>query len=123
MTSMMRDKKFKFLRVWLACIISLALCLHFNEHVTEISLQEHDYVDAIHSHHHEVNQQYSHSHQDNLYEHFVGYEAIKAIAVILLLLSIRIFDRTKNYIFLMASRIFKPPKTSMSSQFIIYCGV
>ncbi|WP_423180100.1 hypothetical protein [Stenotrophomonas maltophilia] len=103
--------------------MSLALCLHFNEHVTEISLQEHDYVDAIHSHHHEVNQQYSHSHQDNLYEHFVGYEAIKAIAVILLLLSIRIFDRTKNYIFLMASRIFKPPKTSMSSQFIIYFGV
>ena len=123
MMGMVRDRKYRNMVMWLVCIISLALCLHFNEHVTEISLQEHDYVDAIHSHHHEVNQQYSHSHQDNLYEHFVGYEAIKAIAVILLLLSIRIFDRTKNYIFLMASRIFKPPKTSMSSQFIIYFGV
>ena len=123
MIGIVRDRKFRNLMMWFVCIISLALCLHFNEHVTEISLQEHDYVDAIHSHHHEVNQQYSHSHQDNLYEHFVGYEAIKAIAVILLLLSIRIFDRTKNYIFLMASRIFKPPKTSMSSQFIIYFGV
>lgn len=123
MIGMRRDRTFKLLRMCLVFIISLALCQHFNEHVTETSFQEHVYVDAIHSHHHEVNQQHSHSHQDNLYEHFVGYEAIKAIAVILLLLSIQIFDRTKNYIFLMISRIFKPPKTSMNSQFIINFGV
>ena len=123
MTNILRDKQSKFVMMWLVCMISLALCLHFNEHVTDNEFQRHVSIDAIHSHHHEISQQHSHSHQDNYYEHFVGYEAIKAIAVILLLLSIRIFDRTKNYIFLMASRIFKPPKTSMSSQFFIYFGV
>ena len=112
MTSMMRDKKFKFLRVWLACIISLALCLHFNEHVTENRFQEHAYVDVIHTHHHEVNQQHSHHHQDTYYEHFSNVASLKEIALILLLLGAQIFDRTKKYALLLASRIFKPPKKS-----------
>ncbi len=96
--------------MWLVCIISLALCLHSNEHATETSLQEHAYVDVIHTHHHEVNQQHSHHHQDTYYEHFSNVASIKEIALILLLLGAQIFDRTQKYALLLASRIFKPPK-------------
>lgn len=102
--------------MWLVCFISLALCLHFNEHATETGFQAHDYEAVIHTHHHEVSQSYAHSHQDHYYEHFVASEAIKLIALILLSLGAKIFDRSQNYIFLKASRIFKPPKQGVNIQ-------
>ena len=110
MTNILRDKQSKFVMMWLVCMISLALCLHFNEHVTETESQRHISIDAIHSHHHEVSQQHSHSHQDNYYEHFVGYDVLKSIALAHLLKGISILDWCKEYVFLMISRIFKPPK-------------
>ena len=81
MTNILRDKQSKFVMMWLVCMISLALCLHFNEHVTVNEFQRHVSIDAIHSHHHEISQQHSHSHQDNYYEHFVGYDALKSTAL------------------------------------------
>jgi hypothetical protein len=100
MTNILRDKQSKFVMMWLVCMISLALCLHFNEHVTENEFQRHVSIDAIHSHHHEV----------NYYEHFVGYDVLKSIALAHLLKGISILDWCKEYVFLMISRIFKPPK-------------
>ena len=41
MTNILRDKQSKFVMMWLVCMISLALCLHFNEHVTENEFQRH----------------------------------------------------------------------------------
>lgn len=110
MTNILRDKQSKFVMMWLVCMISLALCLHFNEHVTETEFQRHVLIDAIHSHHHEVSQQHSHSHQDNYYEHFVGYDVLKSIALAHFLTKRPILDWSKEYVFLMMSRIFKPPK-------------
>ena len=78
MTNILRDKQNKFVMMLLVCMISLALCLHFKEHVTENEFQRHVSIDAINSHHHEISQQHSHSHQDNYYEHFVGYDVLKA---------------------------------------------
>ena len=103
MMAIVQDSKMRYVMMCLVCIISLALCLHFNEHA---------YVDVIHTHHHEVNQQHSHHHQDTYYEHFSNVTSIKEIALILLLLGAQIFDRTKKYALLLASRIFKPPKKS-----------
>ena len=113
MMAIVQDSKMRYVMMWLVCIISLALCLHFNEHATENRFQEHAYVDVIHTHHHEVNQQHSH-HQDNYYEHFSNVASLKEIALILLLLSAQIFDRTQKYALLLASRIFKPPKKIIS---------
>ena len=48
MTNILRDKQSKFVMMWLVCMISLALCLHFNEHVTENEFQRHISIDAIH---------------------------------------------------------------------------
>ena len=112
MMAIVQDSKMRYVMMCLVCIISLALCLHFNEHATENRFQEHAYVDVIHTHHHEVNQQHSH-HQDSYYEHFSNFASIKEIALILLLLSAQIFDRTQKYALLLASRIFKPPKKSL----------
>ena len=121
MMAIVQDSKMRYVMMWLVCIISLALCLHFNEHATENRFQEHAtenrfqehaYVDVIHTHHHEVNQQHSHHHQDTYYEHFSNVASLKEIALILLLLGAQIFDRTKKYALLLASRIFKPPKKS-----------
>ncbi len=108
--------------MWLVCLISLALCLHFNEHATETGFQVHDYVDVIHTHHHEVSQQHAHSHQDTYYEHFSNFASIKEIALILLLLSVQIFDHTQRYALLLASRIFRPPKEKdeFSNHFLIF---
>ena len=80
-------------------------------------------VCAIHSHHHEVSQQHSHSHQDNYYEHFVGYDVLKSTALAHLLKGISILDWSKEYVYLMVSRIFKPPKKLMDFQFILNFGV
>ena len=119
MMAIVQDSKMRYVMMCLVCIISLALCLHFNEHATENRFQEHAtenrfqehaYVDVIHTHHHEVNQQHSHHHQDTYYEHFSNVASIKEIALILLLLGAQIFDRTQKYALLLASRIFKPPK-------------
>ena len=133
MMAIVQDSKMRYVMMWLVCIISLALCLHFNEHATETSLQEHAYVDVIHTHHHEVNQQHSHHHhevnqqhshhhQDTYYEHFSNVASLKEIALILLLLGAQIFDRTQKYALLLASRIFKPPKKIMSflNHFLIF---
>ena len=110
MTNILRDKQSKFVMMWLVCMISLALCLHFNEHVTENEFQRHVSIDAIHSHHHEVSQQHSHGHQDNYYEHFVGYDVGQNISFIVLIFNSQIIDRIKHYTLLVMSRIFKPPK-------------
>lgn len=122
MMAIVQDSKMRYVMMCLVCIISLALCLHFNEHATENRFQEHAYVDVIHTHHHEVNQQHSHHHQDTYYEHFSNVASIKEIALILLLLGAQIFDRTKKYALLLASRIFKPPKKIMSflNHFLIF---
>ena len=82
----------------------------FKEHVTENEFQRHVSIDAINSHHHEISQQHSHSHQDNYYEHFVGYDVLKSAALAHLLKGISILDWSKEYVYLMVSRIFKPPK-------------
>ena len=133
MMAIVQDSKMRYVMMWLVCIISLALCLHFNEHATENRFQEHAYVDVIHTHHHEVNQQHSHHHhevnqqhshhhQDTYYEHFSNVASLKEIALILLLLGAQIFDRTQKYALLLASRIFKPPKKIMSflNHFLIF---
>jgi hypothetical protein len=90
--------------------------------VTEQRTQEHVYIDLIHTHH-EANQPHSHSHHDSLHEHFVDHEQIQIAAILLLLFSKQVFDKTKNYIFLRASRIFRPPRELMNFSFIIYIGV
>lgn len=123
MTNILQDKQNKFVMMWLVCMISLALCLHFNEHVTETEFQRHVLIDAIHSHHHEVSQQHSHSHQDNYYEHFVDHDSLKVIVLAHFLKKMPILDWSKEYVFLMVSRIFKPPKTLMDFQFILNFGV
>lgn len=110
MMSIVRDQNLKIVKIWLACILSLVLCLHFNQHASEISVIEHySNLDVAHAHQHESVQM--HMHTDNLYEHVVGYAAIKLLALILLLSTGKIRDRIQRYILLMASRIFKPPKT------------
>ena len=64
--------------MWLVCILSLALCLHSNTHVTEISsFQNAPYAET---HPHEVNQPHIHSHQDTYHEHFVGYDVSQNIS-------------------------------------------
>lgn len=114
MIGMVRDQKFKFLMMWLVCIMSVALCLHFNEHATDTSrIETHGYIKAVHAHHHEVNPIHLHSHQDSLYEHTVGYVSIKHTVLTLLLLAGQIFEQKKLYSFLNIKRIFKPPRKTM----------
>lgn len=123
MTNILRDKQSKFVMMWLVCMISLALCLHFNEHVTESEFQRPVSINAIHAHPHEINQQHSHSYQDSYYEHFVGYDVLKSIALAHYLKRLSILDWSKEYVFLMVIRIFKPPKKLMDFQFILNFGV
>ena len=113
MTNILRDKQNKFVMMWLVCMISLALCLHFNEHVTENEFQRHISIDAIHSHNQEVSQQHSHGHQDNYYEHFVGYDVLKSIALAHLIKRISVLDWSKEYVYLMVSRILNRPKSDV----------
>ena len=83
MMGMVQDKKFKGIMMWLVCILSLALCLHSNTHVTEISsFQNAPYAET---HPHEVNQPHIHSHQDTYHEHFVGYDVSKFLVINLFL--------------------------------------
>lgn len=111
MTGMVRDGKFRNMVMWLVCIISLALCLHFNEHVTETQFQEQTHFEIEHNHVHEVNQKHSHAHHDNFYEHLVGYHTANELSYSYFLFKAQINDRTKDYVYLMISRIFKPPKS------------
>lgn len=106
MIGMVQDKKFKGTMMWLVCILSLALCLHSNTHVTEIS----SFQNAPYAHPHEVNQPHIHSHQDTYHEHFVGYDVSQNISFTVLIFNSEIIDRIKHYTFLVMSRIFKPPK-------------
>ncbi|EJB8519449.1 hypothetical protein U4959_04315 [Acinetobacter junii] len=110
MMGMVQDKKFKGIMMWLVCILSLALCLHSNTHVTETSsFQNAPYAEA-HPHQHEVNQLHKHNHQDTYHEHFVGYDVSQNISFTVLIFNSEIIDRIKHYTFLVMSRIFKPPK-------------
>ena len=119
MMGMLQDKKFKGIMMWLVCILSLALCLHFNTHVTETSsFEDAAYVEA-HPHQHEVNQPHIHSHQDTYHEHFVGYDVSQNISFTVLIFNSEIIDRIKHYTFLVMNRIFKPPKKLMDYQIII----
>jgi hypothetical protein len=45
MMAIVQDSKMRYVMMCLVCIISLALCLHFNEHATENRFQEHAYLD------------------------------------------------------------------------------
>ena len=116
MIGMVQDKKFKGIMMWLVCILSLALCLHSNTHVTETSsFQNAPYAEA-HPHQHEVNQLHKHNHQDTYHEHFVGYDVGQNISFIVLIFNSQIIDRIKHYTFLVMNRIFKPPKKLMDYQ-------
>jgi hypothetical protein len=123
MMGMVRDRKFRSMVMWLVCIISLALCLHFNEHVTETQFQEQMHIEIEHNHVHEVNQKHSHTHHDNFYEHLVAYHTVNELNYSYLLFKTQIFDRTQDYVYLMISRIFKPPKSAMDFSFIFHFGV
>ncbi len=95
MIGIVRDRKFRNLMMWFVCIISLALCLHFNTHNAETAYQEH----AVY----------------NFHEHFGEYQSGQSMTLLFTLAFILILDRVKNYLYLMISRIFKPPKTSLET--------
>lgn len=110
MIGIVRDRKFRNMMMWLVCIISLALCLHFNTHNTETVYREHTAHEVELVHFHDVHQQQSHIHHDNFHEHFSDYSSSQQVILLFTLSIILIIDWVKVYLYLMVNRIFKPPK-------------
>ncbi len=100
--------------MWLVCILSLALCLHFNTHANESGQLGTYTLEVMHSHHHEISQPHKHVHQDSVYEHFVGYDSVTSNNLENLLTGVFSLYSTKKYVLLIVSRIFKPPKITMN---------
>lgn len=115
MIGIVRDRKFRNLMMWFVCIISLALCLHFNTHNAETAYQEHAVYEFESVDFHDVHQKQNHIHHDNFHEHFGEYQSGQSMTLLFTLAFILILDRVKNYLYLMISRIFKPPKTSLET--------
>nr|WP_298892654.1 hypothetical protein [uncultured Acinetobacter sp.] len=115
MIGIVQDKTVKGVMMWLTCIISLALCLHFNAHVAEATNQGYssNHTDLVHFH--DVQQKQTHSHHDNFHEHYHEFRSAHQIGWILIVLSLFMMDWVKAYLYLIISRIFKPPKTESKS--------
>lgn len=96
--------------MWLVCIVSLSLCLHFNAHNAEIRYQDHPAYETELVHSHDIQQKQSHIHHDNFHEHFSDYSSSQQMTLLITLPIILIMDWVKVYLYLMVSRIFKPPK-------------
>lgn len=122
MFSIVQLKKMNILMLCFMSILSVALCLHFNEHASAVNqTEQHIVIDAAHTHHHEVSQ--SHTHQENLYEHVVGYVSLKYQALAFFSLFRFFLNRINLYALLMASRIFKPPKKQAIPRCLFNFGV
>ncbi|KMU98447.1 hypothetical protein ACS72_14635 [Acinetobacter sp. VT 511] len=115
MIGIVRDRKFRNLMMWVICIISLALCLHVNTHNAEATYPEHTVYEFEGAHFHDVHQKQNHIHHDNFHEHFGGDQSGQSMTLLFTFAFILIPDRVKNYLYLMISRIFKPPKTSLEN--------
>ena len=100
--------------MWLVCIVSLSLCLHFNAHNAEIRYQDHPAYAAELVHSHDIQQKQSHIHHDNFHEHFGDYESSHPIGLLFILVGILMVDWVKAYLYLIISRIFKPPKAAIN---------
>ncbi|WP_291373974.1 hypothetical protein [Acinetobacter sp. UBA6720] len=123
MVGVVRDQNLKLLMMWLVCIVSLSLCLHFNTHVVEANYQEHTAYETELVHFHDVQQKKNHVHHDNFHEHFKEYQSNYEIGLLFIILNILIIDWQKAYLYLMISRIFKPPKSAINFKFLINFGV
>ena len=115
MMAIVQDSKMRYVMMWLVCIISLALCLHVNTHNAEAKYPEHTVYEFEGAHFHDVHQKQNHIHHDNFHEHFGEYQSGQSMTLLFTLAFILILDRVKNYLYLMISRIFKPPKTSLET--------
>jgi len=123
MIGMVTDRKFRNMMMWFVCVISLVLCLHFNTHNAETAYQEHAAYETELVHSHDVHQKQSHIHHDNFHEHFSEYPSSQQIGLLFILLHILMIDWVKAYLYLMVSRIFKPPRKTISFKFLFNFGV
>lgn len=103
--------------MWLVCIVSLSLCLHFNAHVSATLDQVHPAYETELVHSHDIQQKQMHIHHDNFHEHFGEYESSHPIGLLFILVGIMLLDWIKAYLYLIISRIFKPPKIAINFNF------